>query len=120
MLKVGDNLTVFDTEEIEGIPYYLLTDDDGHKYDVMSEGDQDLIREGDNIVQYLESVLHQLSTDADLENVTAAETYSDLVEQTKALLYRLDPSNPQLQRYHPDDDNHVADDDERSYGPNRR
>lgn len=44
----------------------------------------------------LSSVLHQLSTDSDLENVSGASTYAQLERLVRSTLAKIDPCNPQL------------------------
>ena len=48
--------------------------------------------------------LHQLSTDADLETVSAPHKYHELVEMLKAAIYAVDPGFPALQNYDPPDE----------------
>ena len=48
----------------------------------------------------LESVLHQLCTDSDLETVTAAAGYRQLELLVRRAIAKADPSNPQLTGWH--------------------
>jgi hypothetical protein len=45
-------------------------------------------------VDYLEGVIHQLSTDSDLDSVTAPHKYQSLLNGARNLLALLDPSHP--------------------------
>lgn len=48
-----------------------------------------------------QACLHQLSTDSDLDEVTAPEKYRELVAGLKAAIYAADPGFPPLCNYFP-------------------
>jgi hypothetical protein len=45
---------------------------------------------------FISALVHQLSTDADLQSVSAPHKYRDLEHDARRLLGQLDPTNPQL------------------------
>lgn len=50
------------------------------------------------MLQLLDSLYHQLATDSDLDNVTAARAYAMLTDDIARVIAQADPGNPQIQQ----------------------
>lgn len=85
-LAIGDNLTVYDMDEIDGIPYHLLVDDDGNMHDLMTDGDQDAIRNYCDLLEVCKELLNcDSEADEDLQEVSLQVSYARMARLTAAL-----------------------------------
>jgi len=53
-----------------------------------------LIASAPELLDIAKACLHQLSTDSDLDDITGAEKYRELVDGLKQAIYKADPSFP--------------------------